>query len=98
MNRVLAIRPEAEAELELAFHWYQTRRAGLGIEFLLCIDDAIDRVRRDPESFPPVFRNVRLIPVSRFPFVVYFVADPDKITIVSFFHGSRDPAIWKARL
>ena len=38
MKHKLIIRPEAEAELEEAFVWYEQQVAGLGSHFLLAID------------------------------------------------------------
>lgn len=38
MTYALRLRPEAEAELEEAYRWYQDRRRGLGSDFLLCLE------------------------------------------------------------
>jgi len=98
MSPVPVFRPEAEDELQDAFRWYQERRDGLGVDFLLCVEEALDRVRRDPESFPAVYRNARQVLVRRFPFAIYFTTGTDQITIVAVFHGSRDPKTWKTRV
>jgi hypothetical protein len=37
MSRELIIRPEAEADIALAFGWYEARVSGLGSEFLLVL-------------------------------------------------------------
>ena len=34
----LLIRPEAETEIEEAYHWYEGQRDGLGSDFLLCVE------------------------------------------------------------
>ena len=97
MSADLVFRPEAEAELEEAFEWYQKRRAGLGFDFLRRVDEALDRVRRDPESLPLVYRSARQILLRQFPFAVYFTVSAEKITVIAVFHGSRDPKAWQAR-
>ena len=97
MTPVLVFRPEAEEELETAFDFYQSRRAGLGFDFLSCVDEALDRIRRDPDSFPIVYRTARQVLVRRFPFAVYFTSTTEHITVIAIFHGSRDPKSWQSR-
>jgi toxin ParE1/3/4 len=97
MSSALVFRSEAESELQSAFEWYENRRNGLGGDFLLCIEEALDRVRRDPESFPAIYRSVRQVLVRRFPFAIYFTTSPKKIEIIAVFHGSRDPGSLKSR-
>ena len=50
VRRPVHLLPEAERELESAFWWYERQRSGLGLEFLLAIDAAVERVRRLPEG------------------------------------------------
>jgi len=38
MDYELLVRPEARVDLLDAFQWYQERRAGLGLDFKLCVD------------------------------------------------------------
>ncbi len=42
MNYKLIVRPEAEAELEDAYLWYEQQIVGLGSQFLLSVDAAIN--------------------------------------------------------
>lgn len=35
------IRPEAEAELNEAYLWYERQREGLGADFLLCFEESL---------------------------------------------------------
>ena len=51
--------PEAEREFREAFIWYEHQREGLGSDFVLSIDEAIERVLRSPEAFPKVHRSIR---------------------------------------
>ena len=54
MTPSLRLRPEAEADLDGAFTWYEEQRAGLGRDFLLAVEAALARIERNPESFPVV--------------------------------------------
>ncbi len=89
---------EAEKELNDAYFWYEERRAGLGAEFVSSVDEALDRIRLDPESYPIVYRTLRQVLVHRFPYAIYFFTGPERISITAIFHGSRNPGIWKSRV
>jgi len=67
MKKEVIIRPEAEAEIEKAYHWYEEQRKGLGLDFLLCIEEAIEKISRNPEVYSLVHKNVRRILIHRFP-------------------------------
>jgi hypothetical protein len=46
--RRLLIRSEAEAEIEEAYHWYEGQRDGLGSDFLLCLEEGLEKLRKNP--------------------------------------------------
>ena len=94
---VVIFRREAEAELTQAFEWYEARSGGLGGQFLIAVDAALSRIVRDPEAYPVVHRDVRRSLMRRFPFVLYYVAESGRVTILACFHGRRDPGRWQRR-
>ncbi|MGB2869542.1 MAG: type II toxin-antitoxin system RelE/ParE family toxin [Bacteroidota bacterium] len=89
--------PEAEGELHDAVVWYEHQSKGLGSEFLLCIDEAVERIQRNPESFPVVHRGFRRAVVKRFPFAVFFEVHKSEIRVQAVFHSRRDPSRWQSR-
>lgn len=98
MSRTLVIRAKAEADLDEAFRWYQAQREGLGEDFLLCVDDVLERVRRTPELYPLVHRELRRAAVRRFPYGVFYVEREDAIVVVAVVHSARHPKTWQSRL
>lgn len=64
MPRELIIRPEAEAEMQNAFGWYEERVQGLGNEFPLAIDAVMD-VRQLNVNVPPGVQGPQLYLRSR---------------------------------
>ena|SRR3989304_9858443 len=93
----IRLHPDAEAEFRDAFTWYEHQRKGLGSEFMLCADEAIERIRRNPEMFPEVHNHIRRVVIRRFPFGVFYdVAEPE-IRILAIYHSRRDPSRWKSR-
>ena len=63
----MIIRPEAEADLLNARAWYERQRAGLGAEFLLCVEEEIERIGRTPEMYAVIYRDVRRALTRRLP-------------------------------
>lgn len=97
MTRDLLIRPEAEADLDEAKTWYERRREGLGIDFLLCVEEVFERICRSPEWYPVVFRDVRRGMVRRFPYGVFYRVMEEQIVVLAVFHARRDPSGWQSR-
>ena len=91
-------RPAAELVLQEAHDWYEEREPGLGAEFIRTVDACVQGIRRHPEIFPAVYRQVRQGVLRRFPYSVLYVVAGDSVTVLSVFHSSRDPKIWKQRV
>jgi hypothetical protein len=51
MTRKIIVRPEAEAEVQSAFDWYEEQSDGLGFDFLRAIDACLSGVQRNPFAF-----------------------------------------------
>lgn len=45
----LVLAPEAELDIAEAYGWYESRRSGLGEEFLSSVDACVEAIRRKPE-------------------------------------------------
>ena len=95
-NLVLA--PEAEFDIAEAYVWYESRRAGLGEEFLSSVDACMQRVSRQPEIYPRVHEEYRRALVRRFPYAIFFEAVETAVTVYAIFHTSRNPEKWRLRL
>ena len=91
------LRPAAEADLQDAYEWYEQREAGLGGEFLRCVDSCVQLIRRHPEIYPIIHGQVRQGMVRRFPYSVMYFTARDSVIVTAVFHAARDPKIWKRR-
>jgi toxin ParE1/3/4 len=89
--------PEAQAEFDEGYDFYEGRRSGLGEAFADAVQVVLDRIRAMPRLHAPVFRDVRRAVVRAYPFCVYYREEPTLVRVLSVFHTSRDPAIWKSR-
>lgn len=97
MTLKVVFRPAAKAEFDGAALWYEDRRPGLGAEFVLEIDRAVELASKHPERFPAKLGEIRCVRVRRFPYSVFYRAESDQIVVLAVFHARRDPAIWQAR-
>ena len=103
MTRLFRTEPEASLELEHAAVWSESRRTGLGVEFLEAVDATLNRISRWPQAarrVPGVSADVpaRTAPVSRFPHHVAYLETPSAIRILAFAHDRREPGCWFPRL
>jgi plasmid stabilization system protein ParE len=92
------IQPRAEAEADEAAAWYEAEQPGLGIEFLLELDAAIERAAETPLAYAPVFLEARRVLTRRFPFAVYFVYDRDVVDVFAILRQQRASSLWQSRV
>jgi plasmid stabilization system protein ParE len=94
--RVVAA-PEAEQDVADAYAWYEGQRAGLGEEFLGCLDACVEAVRRSPKANATIFRRFRRALLRRFPYAVFYEYDSGVVIVFGVFHTSRHPMRWIER-
>jgi plasmid stabilization system protein ParE len=92
MKRGFVLRRVAEKEFDDSIAYYESQREGLGQEFRATIEQYFQRIADNPEWFPKVRGEVR-----RFPFVIHFLIEAERIVILSVFHTSREPEQLKYR-
>lgn len=98
MKRSVHLLVEAFREVEEAFWWYERQRRGLGLEFLLAFDAAIEGLQRLPEGHELVALRTRKVLLRRFPYLVLYALEQDRILITAVFHGRRHPRRWADRV
>ena len=89
--------PEAEAELEAAVRYYESRQFGLGIEFLHEVESAIQNIVSFPDAWPKLDVYVRRCLMSRFPFGIVYTDGQNHIYILAVMNLRQKPNYWKAR-
>src|SRR5262245_62317715 len=87
----------ARREFDDAADWYEERRAGLGAKFIDQVQQVFARIGENPQMYAVVHEDVREALVRRFPYAVYFRAEPDQVVVLAVIHTSRDPAVWQSR-
>jgi plasmid stabilization system protein ParE len=97
MTPRLSLRREAQEDIRKAAGWYEERRVGLGTEFTRAVGAQLAAIEREPELFPVARAEVRRALVRRFPYAVYFVAEPEATVVLACLHVRRDPETWQSR-
>jgi plasmid stabilization system protein ParE len=96
--RPLILRPQAEAEVEEAFRWYEARTPGLGAEFVRTVDAALSSIERQPELYPVKYKAARQVVLRRFPYSLFYLIQPDgSVEVIACSHTRRNPRRWRSR-
>ena len=66
MTAKLSFACETEDDLIEAFDWYEEQRSGLEEEFLNCVEASLQKIRRNPNAYPKVYKQYRRSLVRRF--------------------------------
>lgn len=94
MTLPIVFRPKAGIDVGDVYRWYENERRNLGEAFLQAVKAALHRIADFPELFPRTNEGVRRALVERFPFAVFYLAEPDRIVVLAVLHTARDPRIW----
>ena len=90
MSWRVIIRPNAEADVQEAWSWYESQRAGLGDELLMEIRAAVRRLEMDPEHRPFYYREFRRLLTRRFPYKLFYRIEGDRVIVFRILHAKRE--------
>jgi hypothetical protein len=90
--------PDAETELDRSITFYEERQAGLGVDFQREVLYGVSQIHNAPTRWPRYKYGTRKYLLNRFPFHIFYIANPDCIWIVAVAHCSRKPDYWKERM
>jgi plasmid stabilization system protein ParE len=88
--------PEAVEDLLETQRWYGRREPELAGDFADAFAAAMERIRRDPRSFPLIHGQIRRLVLRQFPYAVYFREEGPEILVIAL-HGRQDPRRWQQR-
>jgi toxin ParE1/3/4 len=81
----------AKDDLRIAFQWYEAQRRGLGLEFLDCIEAAIETIQQMPKLYAEHHAHFRRALVRRFPFSIFYTIEEKEIVLHAVFDNRQDP-------
>jgi plasmid stabilization system protein ParE len=85
--------PLAADEYEEAFRWYEKKSYLAADNFIIRFQEAITSICADPYRYRNGYKNLRELPLKKYPYhVIYYIDDVRSIVvIVSIFHAKRNP-------
>ncbi|MEA1968982.1 MAG: type II toxin-antitoxin system RelE/ParE family toxin [Thermodesulfobacteriota bacterium] len=98
MNYKLSITLEAEEDLKETYLWYESKRKGLGHDFLLQVDAKLQLIERDPLLFTEQYKGVRCSLTKRFPYKILYHTEGQNIIVIAVIYGGRSPKWMKQRI
>lgn len=90
--------PEADREMIEAARYYQSLSSGLGDDYLAEVERAVQSIASSPQTWPVLEGDLRRRLIKRFPFVILYRIEPNKILIVAVAHLRKKPGYWKKRI
>jgi plasmid stabilization system protein ParE len=91
MSYELVLQSEAIIEIQKAFEWYEHRTTGLGYEFIGELEDGFERLSKHPHHYSAINRKYRKLRIKRFPYLIVFEIEEDKVVINSVKHIGQEP-------
>jgi len=98
MAKSVTLTPEAEQDSDEGYFFYESRRIGLGREFLTAVDACVQSIARNPKIYQVLYKDYRRAVVRRFPYAVLYEETPTEIIVYAVFDCRQDPEKWRERL
>jgi plasmid stabilization system protein ParE len=93
----IQVTPEAEADINEAYVWYEQTSAGLGDRFAGALRETLSGVAKRSTAFRTVYGPMRRDLGDRFPYSVFYVHDDWRVVVIRCLHARRDPTSWRIR-
>lgn len=91
MSYEIVIHSEAILDIQEAFEWYEEHEAGLGFEFIDEIESGYLKISKNPLHYTAINQLFRRLRINRFPYLVVYEIEDNKVIINSVRHISRKP-------
>ena len=95
MNYRLVILPKAQAEMAHAVDRYELQQAKLGKRFISCVDKLFNIILKNPFQFSEKTPPFREALVAKFPYLIIYQINDNKIVVYSVFHTSQNSKSWQ---
>ncbi len=82
---------QSRNDIHYAIEWYNKQKEGLGLEFLDCVEAALNRIIRNPKMYEMVYDNIRRCVIRKFPFAIFYSIEGSQIIIHSVFDNRQAP-------
>jgi plasmid stabilization system protein ParE len=87
----------AQGDIRRAARFYAKESPWLAAQFLQEVDRSAALLADYPEIGAPLRRGARKLLTRRFPYLVIYRVDPDRVVILAVGHQRRHPDFWLGR-
>jgi plasmid stabilization system protein ParE len=90
-------RKSAQADVQQAYEFFESRTGGLGAEFLKRVEEASDLISRNPEAYQTVFQDVRRVSLKQFKYALFYRIETDGSVVIACLAHRRDLSLARRR-
>jgi plasmid stabilization system protein ParE len=98
MAKTITFTSEAEDDSYQGYAWYESRRIGLGREFITAVDACLQLISRNPKLYQTIYKDYRRAVVRRFPFSIIYEETDSEVIIFAIFDSRQEPNRWRERV
>lgn len=91
MSYTVIFKEEAGYDVFDTRNWYDSRRIGLGDEFLDEIEEYVKVLEQNPQIFQVRKHNWRYCPLKRFPYIIVFEIEQQVVVVYAVFNTYQNP-------
>jgi hypothetical protein len=84
----------ASQEVKVAFEWYESRKSGLGSEFLRSVALARDLLVSDPKRFSVTRVPFHWVKLRKFPYSLHYRIVDKQVTVLACLLFRQSPERW----
>ena len=91
-------RRSAQRDVQQAYDYLEAQSPGLGAAFLERVEEATDRISRNPETYQIVFQNVRRASLKQFKYALFYRIESDGSVVIACLAHRQDLSLarWRA--
>ncbi|MCA9231168.1 MAG: type II toxin-antitoxin system RelE/ParE family toxin [Planctomycetales bacterium] len=97
MNEAVRFHPKVPNDLAEAIAWYEDISADVVNRFRRAVRSSFAEIGAHPEAYGIVFDDVRIVRVSRFPYLVQYRILSETAYVLGVFHSASNPEKWHKR-
>ncbi|WP_437716736.1 type II toxin-antitoxin system RelE/ParE family toxin [Sorangium sp. So ce448] len=95
--KAVELQPAALAEAEEAVVWYAERDSRVAGAFVAELEAALERIAEAPGRWPAHQHGTQRVRLARFPYLVVYRDEPERVLVVAVAHAKRRPGYWRKR-
>jgi plasmid stabilization system protein ParE len=94
------LKPEAYYDIDEIIAWYEEKKKGLGVDFIVSLDGLLRNLKSNPKLFPKVYLDYHRAFLTRFPYAVFYAVDFSQrvVSVYAVLHTSRNPDLILKRI